>query len=86
MNQSDIDAALAVPLYAPRPRPTVIPDAAWNDEPTYCLTINDEWLSHLLGALEVLDQDDTWLGTDDEREAARAQVNEIMAALTQHCA
>lgn len=85
MNQSDIDAVLEEPRYAPRPRPTPIPSAAWNADPTYCLTVNDSWVSHILGALEVLDQDDTWNGTDDERSAARDQANEIMAALMQKC-
>lgn len=85
MNQSDIDATLFEPQYNPRPKPTAIPGAVWNDEPTYCLTVNDEWVSHLLGAMETLDQDDTWLGTDEERAAARDQANEIMAALMEQC-
>lgn len=85
MNQSDIDSTLTDSPYAPRPKPTPIPSALWNAKPTYCLTVNDEWVSHILGALEVLDQDDTWIGTEDERTAAREQVVAIKTALMQKC-
>lgn len=66
--------------YAPRPEPTPIPASNWNDEPTQCLRVNEHWVGHILGALEVLDQADTWIGTDEQIQAARDNVNEIMAA------
>lgn len=76
---------LMVPRYAPRLKPTIIPGAAWNDAPLFCLKLNDEWVSHVLGALTVLDQHDTWIGTPEEIFAARQQVNEIMAAFMHLC-
>lgn len=84
-NISDIIQQLTVPKYAPRPKPTIIPTAAWNDTPLFCLAVNDEWVSHILGAMDVLDQADTWIGTDEEIRAARDQVNEIMLALMERC-
>lgn len=82
---SDIIQQLAVPEYAPRPKPTIIPTAAWNDMPLFCLAVNDEWVSHILGAMDVLDQADTWIGSEEEIFAARQQVNEIMLALMEGC-
>lgn len=71
--------------YVPRPQATEIPTAAWNDTPLYCLRVNDAWVSHVLGVLAALDQPDTWIGTADEIDAARQQVNEIMLALMTQC-
>lgn len=82
---SETTPALPVPEYVPRPKPTSIPTAAWNDAPLFCLQINDQWVSHVLGVLTALDQPDTWLGTEDEIFAARQQVNEIMLALMAAC-
>lgn len=84
-NQSEIIQQLAVPRYAPRLKPTPIPTAAWNDAPLFCLKLNDEWVSHVLGVLEALDQPDTWLGTPEQIDAARQQVNAIMAAFMELC-
>jgi hypothetical protein len=81
----DIVLSLAVPKYAPRPEPTPIPAANWNDEPLYCLEINDEWISHILGVMTALDQQDTWIGTEDEIYAARQNVAEIMLAFMERC-
>lgn len=82
---ADIRQELPAPAYAPRPQPTPIPTAAWNDAPLFCLAVNDQWVSHILGALSVLDQPDTWIGTEEEIYAARQQVNEIMLALMTTC-
>lgn len=71
--------------FAPRTEPKPIPEAAWNDAPLYCLQVNGEWLSHVIGALNVLDQPDAWLGDDDEIFAARQQVNEIILKLMENC-
>lgn len=81
MFNSDIPLGLPMPKYAPRPKPTIIPTAAWNDTPLFCLIVNDEWVSHILGVLEALDQPDTWIGTEAEIQAAKDNVNEIMLAL-----
>lgn len=71
--------------YAPRTEPKPIPTTAWNDAPLSCLEVNDKWVSHILGALNVLDQPDAWIGDDDEVFAARQQVNEIMLSLMPQC-
>lgn len=82
VTDSDIRAALIEPRFAPRTEPAPIPSEAWNETPTRTLTVNSAWVSHILGALEVLDQDDTWQGSDDEREAARQQVREMIVQLS----
>lgn len=84
-NYLEILQQLAVPEYAPRPKPTPIPEAAWNDAPLFCLRLNDEWVSHVLGVMTALDQPDTWEGTEEEIDAARQQVNEIMLAFMAVC-
>lgn len=84
-NQIELISTLSVPRYAPRLKPTPIPGANWNDSPLFCLKINDEWVSHLLGVMTALDQPDTWLGTPEQIYAARQQVNEIMVALMSMC-
>lgn len=84
-NSQDDEMTLRVPRFVPRPEPSAIPAAAWNDAPLFCLQVNDQWVSHLLGVLEALDQPDTWIGTDEEIFAARQQVNQIMNALMTGC-
>lgn len=73
------------PYYVPRPEPLPIPEAGVFDAPYMCLRINSSWASHLLGVLEVLDQPDAWIGTDEEIEAARNQVRELIAKLGEVC-
>src|ERR1044071_8153934 len=81
----EIKSELTEPEYAPRPKPTPIPEASWNDEPLFCVRVNSAWVGHILGVLTALDQPDTWIGTDEEIDATRQQVNEIMAALMEPC-
>lgn len=78
-------AVATVPRYAVRLKATPIPGANWNDAPLFCLKLNDEWVSHVVGVLTALDQPDTWQGTKEEIYAARQQVNQIMAALMTVC-
>lgn len=85
LTQIELISTLSVPRYAPRLKATPIPGAAWNDAPLFCLKLNDEWVSHVLGVLTALDQPDTWLGTNEEIYAARQQVNQIMVALMTLC-
>lgn len=75
---SEFIAQLAMPHYNPRWRPLAIPEAQWNEGPCWCLSVNDEWASHILGLLEMLDQPDTWKGTDEEIDAARNQVKALI--------
>lgn len=81
----ELISRLSVPRYATRPNPTPIPMAHWDDDPLYCLKVNDEWISHILGVMIALDQPDAWIGTHDEIYAARQQVNEIMVAFMEQC-
>lgn len=85
LNQIETIATLSVPRYAPRLQATPIPGARWDDEPLFCLKVNDEWLSHILGVLGAMDQPDTWVGTPEEIYDARQQVNEIMVAFMEDC-
>lgn len=85
LNQIETIATLSVPRYAPRFKSLPIPGARWDDEPLFCLKVNDEWLSHILGVLGAMDQPDTWLGTPEEIYDARQQVNEIMVAFMEDC-
>lgn len=76
---------LSTPKYAPRFKPTPIPSARWDEEPLYCLKVNDQWISHILGVLTALDQPDTWVGTSEQISDARQQVNQIMVAFMEQC-
>jgi len=78
INDIEIINVLNFPRYAPRLKPTPIPTAEWDAAPLYRVCLNDEWVSHIIGLLMVLDQPDTWIGTDEEVLAARRQVNEII--------
>lgn len=78
---SDYAAINIVKRYAPRINPTPIPAQNWDDDTVLCIRANEFWMSHILGALEVLDQPDTWVGTDEEIQAARDNVNEILASV-----
>lgn len=73
------------PQYVPRPNPLPIPEPNIFDAPTMCIKINEFWASHLIGALDVLDQTDSWIGTPEEQEAARQQVRELIARLGGYC-
>ncbi|HEX2898413.1 MAG TPA: hypothetical protein VHS96_01720 [Bacteroidia bacterium] len=73
---------ILTPRYAPRLRPTPIPASGAFDAPLVCLTVNRKWAAHILGALDVLDQPDTWIGTPEQIEAARQSVRQIKVALS----
>lgn len=79
---SDDDSVILTPRYAPRLRPTPIPASGAFDAPLVCLTVNRKWAAHILGALDVLDQPDTWIGTPEQVEAARQSVRQIKVALS----
>lgn len=57
-----------------------IPTAGALDAPTQCAQINIVWLGYLLGALELLNRDSRWTGTDAEVFAARQNVESLMRA------
>lgn len=71
--------------YAPRTSPLKIPSAGIFDSPNFCVGINAEWLGHVLGVLEALDQQDAWLGTAEEIYLARQEVQKLMSAFEEQC-
>jgi hypothetical protein len=81
----DDEAVQRLPFYVVRPEPSLIPTPNIFEEPTRCLKINEHWASHFLGVLDALDQPDTWIGTEEEIEAARNQVREAIAMFSKDC-
>lgn len=79
------EAIYRLPRFVPRTSPTEIPTPNIFDEPHVCLKINAEWASHFIGALDALDQPDTWIATDEEIFAARQQVREAILMLSGEC-
>jgi hypothetical protein len=77
---------LAVPRYAPRIDAGIIPSASIFDDPLACVSINRQWVSHVLMALNVLDQQDAWKGTEAEIANARQQIRQMMLYLMSECA
>lgn len=74
-----------VPRYAPRTEPLEIPEERWDEAPTVCPRINRTWVSHIIGVLLALDQPDAWIGSAEEIDDARQQVNEIIAHFPVEC-
>lgn len=71
--------------YDPRPNPGPIPSTGIFDEPTRCARINAQWVSHILGVLDRLDQPDAWQGTLDQVDDARNQIRLLMVELATEC-
>lgn len=68
--------------YIPRKKPLPPPASGGTDAPTIWIEVNEYWLSHVLGALSVLLELDSWEGTDQEREDAVREVNRILETMT----
>lgn len=77
---------LREPFFAPIKTPLAIPEAAYLDEPLFCLKVNEKWMAYIIGVMDALDQFDTWQGTAEEQYAARQQVNEIILSAMYECA
>lgn len=73
-------------VWTPRLIPSDVPFASVFDEPLYCMTVNGEWLTHVLGALDVLTAVDTWRGSESDIERARQEVEKLLNQLKQVCA
>lgn len=58
-----------------------IPSVGWQDNPVVGVGINDTWMSITLAALEYLDGDGYWSGTDDEQLGARRNARAIAVYL-----
>lgn len=62
-----------------------IPATAIDDNPSLCVGINYDWIPHIVGALDVLDQPDAWNGTETEIENARAEIRKLIANFSVVC-
>lgn len=62
-------------------RPLPVPTAAPDDAPLRCFTLNEEWLSYLLGMLERLRWADAWQGTPQEVDQATRRVQDLLYIL-----
>jgi hypothetical protein len=60
-------------------RPVPVPGVL--DSPTYTISINEDWLPHIAGAIENLADEDVWLGTPTEREDAVSEIIKLLAAI-----
>ncbi|MEM6284165.1 MAG: hypothetical protein AAF787_18375 [Chloroflexota bacterium] len=67
--------------YLVRAEPLPVPTPGGTDDPVSVLQVNTEWLSHVIGVLSVLEQRDSWTGTDAEIYAAQQAVEQIIASV-----
>lgn len=70
---------------ATRLEPQYPPTRGIFDYPYTCFKINRQWASHVLGALESLTQRDSWLGTDEQIDAAVNSIELFSASLMTLC-
>lgn len=77
----DLDAPLARPQYVPRAGKFLIPASGSLDEPLICFKVNSQWVGHIIGVFDALDQPDAWNGTPNAIENARAEVRKIIASM-----
>lgn len=68
-----------------RRTPQPIPTAAIDAQPAACALINLEWLAHIAGAIEALNQPDAWQGSDEEIYNAQQQLEKLAAAFSTIC-
>lgn len=66
--------------------PIPIPSSDWNDEPTFCLAVNDQWASVVIGALRSIAYQEFWEGGDEDKWLASQQIEEIILSLMTRCA
>jgi hypothetical protein len=77
---SDIETPVVSPVYMPRIS-AEIPTEYVTDTPLVTLEFNENWLPHIIGVLESLDQPDSWVGTFEQIETARAQIRAMIAEI-----
>jgi hypothetical protein len=59
----------------------MVPEVLIDAEPTYCIKINYDWIRHVWGILDALDQPDAWVGNPELQEFARSEVRRLMASV-----
>lgn len=66
-------------VFAPRKyKPLPAPGVHYDDEPRVLWAINRKWLSHVIGTVDLLAQDDAWTGDDDARYMATQEAERMM--------
>ena len=65
----------------PRQRGILPPSVGIFDSPASCVTVNREWVSHIIGILEVLTQRNAWLGDDETVDTAIQEIEQLIHAL-----
>lgn len=73
--------------FIPRQEPSPVPPKRIYEEPLTCpVRVNKMWLKHILGALEVLNVADTWIGTKEQVFNTLQDVELLMRLLaTSYC-
>lgn len=67
--------------FAPRQNPLPAPTPAIDDAPYVCLIVNVEWVSHVLGVLETLNQPDAWQGDETEKHRSQNEIQHLLEML-----
>lgn len=68
-----------------RGHPLPVPAAGIFDEVVHCVLINVQWLPHILGALQILLEGDSWAGGDNEIFRAQQEVQKLISSLSTPC-
>lgn len=68
-----------IPTFAPRTHPLPRPSVAFDAEPAVYWKINRTWLGHVTGAVDLLTQQDSWLGTKEEVFQTTQQAMRLIA-------
>lgn len=72
--------------FIPRPHPLPAPNVGIFDSPYVCFPrINAQWLSHIIGMIEVLLAPDSWTGSDTEVWAAQQEIEKLLNVLKNPC-
>lgn len=67
--------------FAPRQNSHDAPPLTISEEPAVCLIVNMSWVSHVIGALETLNQPDAWTGDDEEKYRAQQEIQRLIEML-----
>lgn len=67
--------------FAPRQHELTAPAVTIDSAPYVCLIVNVEWISHVLGVLETLNQPDAWQGDETEKDRAQNEIQRLLEML-----
>lgn len=74
-----ISSDFFIPTFAPRTHPLPRPNVAFDAEPAVYWKINRSWLGHVTGAVDLLTQPDSWLGTPEQIYQTTQQAMKLIA-------